>query len=183
MTRMKQFNSSCRQSGFTLIELMITLVIIATLLAVVAPAVRDIRKKNRIETSAHSLFTSLIFTRSEALKRNSQVVLCKSNNGADCTVGSEWHEGWLVYADADSDSAPDPNEVLRIGAALENGDTLYISGTSFTDQIAYNVDGSASGLGRFVLCNEGESDEFAKEVSISLTGRPRINSGTSDCTP
>ena len=180
---MKQVRPVSRSSGFTLVELMITVVIVAVLLSVVVPGVENIQNRNRMDTAAHALFTSLMFTRSEAIKRNSPVVMCKSSDASSCTDAAEWHHGWLIYADADSDSVVDPNEVLRIGTAFENGDTLYTSGADFDDQVVYNVDGSASGTGDFVLCNKGEASEFAREISISFTGRPKMNSGTVDCTP
>ena len=174
-----------QEQGFTLVELMITLEIAAVLLGTVAPGMARLMERNRIQTAADNLFTGLMLTRSEALKRNQSVVICKSANGTACATGggTEWHDGWLVYADADGDNAPDPNEILRVTSSLRNGDTLYTSGSDFDDQVSYNVDGTASGIGTFVVCNKAGDLNYSREVAVSVTGRPKLNKSTTDCTP
>lgn len=174
-----------QETGFTLVELMITLVVVAILLGTVAPGMARLMERNRIQTAADDLFTGLMLTRSEALKRNQNVVICKSANGTGCATGggTDWHDGWLVYADADGDSAADPNEILRVTSALRNGDTLYTSGSDFDDQVSYGVDGTASGIGTFVVCNEAGDLNYSREVAVSVTGRPKLNKSTTNCTP
>ena len=170
-------------TGFTLVELMITLLIAAIVLGLAAPGVSDLMERNRLQTSADSLYTGLMLARSEALKRNRPVTLCKSSNGTACTAGSSWHQGWLVYSDDDNDDAVDPNEILRVESALKAGDTLQIAGSDFSDDISYNTDGSASGTGTFVLCNADGDVEFGREVQVEVTGRPKLKYSTTDCTP
>lgn len=169
--------------GFTLIEMMVTLLIASILLGVAAPGMVQLLEQNRMQTAADSLFTSLMFTRSEALSRNQIVVMCKSSSGTACTAGAQWDQGWLVYTDADSDSAVDPNEILRVESALSGGDTLRVAGGDFSNDISYGMDGSASGIGTFVLCNESGNLEFAREIAVAITGRPKLNKTTDDCTP
>jgi type IV fimbrial biogenesis protein FimT len=172
-----------RSSGFTLVELMITLVIAAVLLGAVAPGMGALMERNRLQTGAHNLFGSLMLARSEALKRNQNVVMCKSADATACTTSGEWNQGWLIYADADSDGAPDPNEILQVSEALGQGDTLFVSGSDFSNVVSYRTDGSASGIGTFVLCNSAGDLNFAREVDVSITGRPKLNKSTTDCTP
>jgi len=172
-----------RTLGFTVVELMITLLIAAVLLGMAAPGLSDLLERNRIQTSANNLFTTLMLTRSEALKRNRAVVMCKSSSGTACTTGTQWHNGWLVYVDNDGDSAADPNEILRVEGSLRNGDTLLVSGADFTNEISYGMDGTASGTGTFVLCNASGDLDFARELDVAITGRPKLNKSTTDCTP
>ena len=82
-----QFNAN-RNKGFTLVELMITLVIVAILMALAVPSFNSTIKNNRISTQASELITSLNYVRSEAIKR-----------GADVTIGRadvNWENGWVI---------------------------------------------------------------------------------------
>jgi type IV fimbrial biogenesis protein FimT len=170
-------------AGFTLVELMITLLIAAIVLGLAAPGVSRLLERNRLQTSADSLFTGLMLARSEALKRNQPVTVCKSTNGTECTAGAAWNQGWLVYADADGDAAVDPNEILRVESTMRAGDTLNVAGADFADEISYNTDGSASGTGTFVLCNAKGEAQYGREIQVEVTGRPRLKTSTTDCTP
>lgn len=177
--------SEKRDGGFTLVELMITLVIASILLAVTVPGLATLVDNNRIQTGAQSLFSALMLTRTEALKRNREVIMCKSDDGLDCDTGTgtNWEQGWLVYVDTDGGSDVDANEILSVQGAFNGGLTLRVTGSDFTNLVSYGTDGSASGTGTFILCNEKGDTDNAREVQISLTGRPRMNLTTTDCTP
>ena len=89
-----------RQSGFTLVELLITVAIAAILLALAAPNFREMLVKRSVQAAAETLASDMRFARSEALKRSARTVICRSTDGTKCTavVGS-WSEGWIVYVD------------------------------------------------------------------------------------
>lgn len=180
---MNTHKSGGAQAGFTLIELMITLLIASVLIGMVAPSMATLVDNNRLQTSAEVLFTSMMLTRSEALKRNREVIMCKSSDGSSCTEDTEWQDGWLVFVDTDEDGVVDADEILRVNGALGGDTSLQVSGTDFSDQMSYQTDGSASGTGTFVLCNARADTATAREVDVSLTGRPKINKSTASCTP
>lgn len=96
----QQQATDMRQGGFTLIELMVTIGLLAILLAAVAPSFRGLLLDNQAATQANAVVTSLMFARSEAIKRNVPVVMCRSNTGTDY-AGSNWANGWILFADAD----------------------------------------------------------------------------------
>ncbi|WP_438951551.1 GspH/FimT family pseudopilin [Porticoccus sp.] len=175
---------STKQSGFTLIELMISIVILAVLLGLAAPAFIELVRDNRIQTSADQFFTSLILARSEALKRNQPVVMCKSTDGENCTTADDWAGGWLTYADENADGALDSGEpVINAQQGLPGGYTLTTKGSSFTNQLTYRQDGSASGFDTFVLCDAKGDTASAKEIVINIVGRPRMTKTTDNCSP
>ncbi len=173
-----------RAAGFTIIELMITILVAAIMVALAAPGMKELMERNRVQTAADTLFTSLMLARSESLKRNQPVVMCKTTDQANCStaVGVYWEQGWLVYADTDGDGSIDSDEILRVVEPMRNGDTVRATG-SFADSLTYRTDGSASGTGTFVLCNADGDTSFGREVDVSVTGRPRLNKTTADCTP
>jgi type IV fimbrial biogenesis protein FimT len=172
-----------RNEGFTLVELMITVVIAAILMGIVAPGMSKLIERNRLQTTSETVFTSLMLTRSEALKRNREVVMCKSTNGTACVTGTgtNWEQGWLVYVDADNDGSVDADEILRVVGPL-GGDITLRTG-DFDDEISYNTDGTASGAGEFVMCNAAEDIQTAREIGVTFTGRPKMNKTTTNCTP
>lgn len=88
-----------RSRGFTLIELMITLVLAAIILTLAVPGFQDIIRNNRAATQANELVTALGLARSEAVKRGARVSLCPSTDQASCIAGPDWSSGWIVFVD------------------------------------------------------------------------------------
>lgn len=170
-------------SGITLLELLIALLLMAVVLNLAVPGFRQLLDRNALQTAADRFFTSLMLTRSEALKRNQVAVICKSSDGASCATAGNWEQGWLVYVDVDADSAVDPNEIVRVDDGLRNGRTLRIASGAFDNTVSYRTDGTASGTGTFVMCSANQDLVSAREVEVNLTGRPRLTVSTTDCTP
>ena len=71
-------------AGFTMIELMVTVVILAVLVALAAPSYHRLVIDSRMTAQSNDFLTALHFTRSEAVKRNTTVTMCKSADGAAC---------------------------------------------------------------------------------------------------
>ncbi len=88
-------NQPAHSSGFTLIELMITIIIAAILFSIAIPSFTDTIAANRLTTSANELVTALNLARSEAIKRGMQVTI--RNKGA----ATQWESGWDVFVDID----------------------------------------------------------------------------------
>ncbi len=76
-------------SGFTIIELMVVVAIVAVLAAVGLPSMRDLLKTNRMKTVSLDLYSALTLARSEAIKRSSSSV-------SMIAVGGNWQNGWTV---------------------------------------------------------------------------------------
>ena len=184
MFRRKQHT---HQMGFTLIELMIVLVVMGVILALSAPSMLNILQRNRLQTTADNFFADLMLARSEAVKRNQPVVLCKSNTGSACVTSGNWDQGWLIYADQDADGVKDVGEpVLRVGEALGSGDTLRVTRVAFSNQLTYHNDGSSSGAAgdeTFVFCDADANVSTAREILVTITGRPKRQQKTTGSCP
>lgn len=164
-------NTQHKMAGFTIIELMITLVVAAILLAIAAPSFRSIIQDNRLTTDVNTLAASLNLTRSEAIKRGTQVTLCKSNDAASCVATANWQDGWIIWADTDNDAAVDANEIIRVIGGLSEGNTLAFA--TGNNAIVYNPTGFASNDdGTFRLCDD-RGINFAKGLVISPSGGVR----------
>lgn len=112
------------ESGFSLIEVMIVIAVLAILIGIALPSFRAAIQNNRITAQANELVTAFHLARSEALKRNRPVVLCASNNGSACAGG--WANGWIVAEDnaAPGTAPPSLAAVIRTWQAPEGGTTI-----------------------------------------------------------
>jgi prepilin-type N-terminal cleavage/methylation domain-containing protein len=91
--------------GFTLVELMVTLAVLAILIAIAAPSMEQMIRQNRLDADVQKIQTAFSFARSEAIKRSATVSVVPSATG--------WGGGWSVITD---DSASNPNCVLNTAA-------------------------------------------------------------------
>src|SRR5436309_3565173 len=86
------------QRGFTLLELMTALTVLAILVGIATPSFRQFSANSRTVASANSLANALAVGRSEALRRGSPVAICASLDGIACNT-TNWSQGWLVFTD------------------------------------------------------------------------------------
>jgi type IV fimbrial biogenesis protein FimT len=165
-----------KNSGFTLLELAITVAVISIVMAIAIPSMSTFAQNDRLTTNINTLIGHLAYARSEAVKRSQQVSLCVSNDSGTTNpscAGSDWHEGWIVYVDADgSNSFSAGEEVLRAQQALEGSNTLA---TGIGTTVIYDYRGyvKTASIGSFLLC-DGRSGPHGKTITISTTGRVRL---------
>ena len=171
-----------QQSGFNLVELMVTVAIVAIVVAFGIPSMTEFSKNDRLTTNINTLVGHLAYARSEAVKRSVQVALCVSStaatNNPGCT-GGNWHDGWVVYVDADGDgNLGAGEEVLRVQQAFEGSNTLAATAGIGT-QVTYDYRGFVTATGSFLLCDD-RTGPHGKTVTITNTGRVRAE-GESTC--
>lgn len=94
-------------SGFTLIEMIITIMVMGILLGIGVPSFVDTVRNHRIASASNAFVTSLITAREESRKRGVQVSLCIRATDTSCATGADdWSAGWLMFTD---DLAPTGN--------------------------------------------------------------------------
>lgn len=121
------FKTSFKLKGFTLIEIMVTLVVFAIVTVLAVPNFRTFVQSNNITASANNLMGSLSLARSEAVKRNTTVSICASNSQVGCT-GVDWDAGWIVFTDTPTDGMVDgDDELLSAVRGLPGGMELLSS--------------------------------------------------------
>ena len=166
-----------KNSGFTLLELIVTLTIVSLVMAIGVPSLRDFIKNDRLSTQINTLVGHLALARSEAVKRHQPVVVCASSNQASCQ-SNDWKDGWIVFADVDASadvSAGD--EILRVQQSLDGDSTLNSTAGAI---VIYDARGFApNSAGSFSLCDDRGATHL-KSITISNTGRVR-QGGSSSC--
>ena len=168
-----------RNSGFTLFELIVVMVLAAIFLTLGVPVFRDFIREQRIIAQTNGLVGALNLARSEATKRGVRVLICRAV-GADCATDAAgiWEEGWLIYADNNGNGVRDAEEpILRAGQRAV-GEITIRAGGAFTRWIAYQPSGSSVGNtnlanGTFRICDSRGVDH-ARFVAINVTGRARV---------
>jgi len=181
------------QTGFTLLELIITMAIAAILLTIAVPNFQTTIANNRLATQTNSLVTDINITRSEAVKRGTSVVLCSSADPnavapACLGAGNAWTSGWIVFVNGTGDVNPNQfsnatDTLIKVSQAIGGTATILTAGA--LNIFTYNGDGT-SAAATFSICdNRGEA--FGRQVQIRATGRPRLIGSplpaAGDCTP
>ncbi len=166
--------------GFTLLELMITVAVLALVTTLAIPVFDQMYQTNRVRGVRDDLFRSLNYARSEAITRNQQVSVCpKRPNRLDCRGNvnntRNWNEGWLVWADGNDDGAFQTDELLRMVDAIDDYAKIRTSGTFNDTSLDFQPDGSADNT-TFSVCAKGHRVRL--QVVVSRTGR--VRNGTED---
>ncbi|HMM76984.1 MAG TPA: GspH/FimT family pseudopilin [Gammaproteobacteria bacterium] len=113
-------------AGFTIVELMITIVVLGIALAFAVPNMQDLIMNNRLTSQLNLLSSNLALARNEAVKQNALVIACASSDGEDCAdADTAWDDGWMIFVDRNGDFAPDLDDAgCEEGATPADGDCL-----------------------------------------------------------
>jgi type IV fimbrial biogenesis protein FimT len=87
-----------KSGGFTLVELMVTLAVIAILAMVAVPSFGSLMRSHRVNSVANQLLADLTYVRAEAAMRGKYVSICASDDGNSCSKSNDYAPGWIVYA-------------------------------------------------------------------------------------
>ncbi|MDM9653336.1 GspH/FimT family pseudopilin [Pseudomonas wenzhouensis] len=148
--------------GFTLVELMIVLVVMAVLLGIAVPSMTQFTFSGKLRSYSNEIVASAVLARSEAIKRNQAVTLCVSSNGTSCASGS-WESGWIVRTSG--------GEVIHRQQPITDGFKVIGSVSS----IAFQPSGVGSTQATLKVCRATPSlGDQESEVSISATGRTAV---------
>jgi type IV fimbrial biogenesis protein FimT len=186
-----QIRTRVRQNGFTLVELIFTLVIFAILLAMAIPSFSGLIASSRLSGTTNDLLAALAQTRAEAIRRGQRVTLCASANGTQCSNAGDWNQGWIIFTDGTpnvtaSNATVDNNDAIIATSPASNNDIL-IQGqlTAGQPAIVRYVSFASNGLSRTVgaasqiqggiiqVCTTSSSvsnDTRARNILINASG-------------
>lgn len=148
--------------GFSLIELMLAVSILAILLAIALPSYQSGVRNTQVRDAVENLHVTLMFARSEAIKRNDRV-LVRANEDAD-----EWHLGWEVIGFDGADEIQ-----LREQQPINN---VRIEEVNGNDEVEFDRTGRSIGEVEFSLCSD-QSGGVERLVNIAISGMARVEQG------
>lgn len=145
-----------KATGFTLIELMVTIAILAITVTIAIPSFQNVIASNQLQEGRERLRMAIQTAKGEAVARNQTVSLCPSSDGSTCGGNGDWDESWLVVADSNDSGAVSIGTTLRVFEAPDASEVtlVHIGGVNF---IRFESNGIAAGLGAasFGFCDPG----------------------------
>jgi type IV fimbrial biogenesis protein FimT len=182
-----------RAAGFTLTELMITIAVAGVLLAVATPNLRTFIQNSRLTSAANDMLRSFQIARSEAIKRQRNVVVCASANptaaNPTCSYGA--FTGWIVFEDTNFNWSVDAGEpILERHGSLDPSITVKADNDrieSYASTGFANPAAARTPTRNILLCDvrgnrpaPGAGNSVERVVLIIPTGRARVSKTTVD---
>lgn len=155
---------SFRQAGFTLIELMIAVSVLAVLMAIAVPSFQDLTRNMALAGAANEVVGGLQFARSEAVRRNQRVAFEAKTN-----------RSWAVFIDANSNSSFDSGDT----SIRESSYSDQVTALGAAIQVSFGGAGDASTSTNF--CLKVSNHAKSKKITIERSGRPMIEDKGVDC--
>jgi len=157
--------------GFTLFELLITMLLIALISSLAVPSLAASLARQRQSVEINALFHAIHLARKESIMRRKVVSLCPSLDGRQCTSSRDWSTGWLMFENKDRDSPPRIDDDEPVLDSHRVGDHVRISANrkGFTLRATF----LRATNGTFVFCDP-EQRITPKALVVSYTGRPRV---------
>lgn len=188
--RSNQFFLNSKGQGFSLIETLVVISILAIFAVFAIPMFGDLTQNNRMRAQVSNLVGQFAQARTEAMRRGFRVTMCPGTE-TGCS-GNQWENGLIAFVDIDADGVRDSGEeIILVGAALTGNNTMRSD--QFSTFISFRYDGASTAVdgsanpGSFVVCDSRGFGEHARALNILATGRIKIfasnesDSGVDSC--
>lgn len=175
-----------KQTGMTLIELVVTVTIVAILSAVALPSLKEMIESNRLTALNNQLVSSLNYVRGEAVKRAYEVTMCVRNStGTGCATSGGFENGWIVFVDCDGDNTVDTTgcnygpgntnaaEDILMDTAPDFQGVTVTGTTTATPSIRYRPNGGIAGVSGSLTLNT-TTQEYEQDLNVGSTARYKI---------
>ncbi len=183
-----------KQSGFSMVELMVVMAISAILLGLAAPSFTTLVKKSNVTSAVNTFLADARFARSEAVRLGTTVTMCRSadsetgiTSGPTCANGADWASGWIIFMDQDRDGDRDYNadaslddRVLRRQGPISSIDIEDQGGTT---KIKFAPTGRLVNATSAVTLTFGGSYDVSitRNVCVNVGGRARVETSDEAC--
>jgi len=156
------------QGGFTVIEIMVAIALLAVMVTIGVPAFTSTINSNETAAKSNAFLSALKMARSEATKRRQNIIVCASNNQTDCASNS-WSDGWIIFEDTDAGSDFDSGEEILDTYNLPTGFSVTRAAGG-TDQIVFASTGlsDSSVAQAFTVCKANTTN--GRQLTIDRSG-------------
>lgn len=175
-----------KATGFTLVELVVTLAVAAMLVAMAAPAFSTYIKNNRIIAATNHLVAQLQYARSEAVSKGQPVVLARTG-----ATAKDLSKGWIIYTDGSatvggSKYTASEDTLLKSFEGYGSSNITLNSNAAGNQWIAYSSRGllwENPGVSVVIAVCDDRGVTQGRLITISPTGRSRVTDSTDATTP
>lgn len=159
-------------AGITLIELLVTLGLLAIVLTMGVPAFASLQRDARVANVHHLLTSSLALARITAVSRGKPVTVCPSSNGTNCRTDTVWEDGWIVFIDPLRTGNP-ASEAAIVQRLDPIGPGLALRSTAARRRVRFSPSGWSSGSNLSVRLCSAKDQRHLGSVIVNNAGRPR----------
>ena len=174
MLRSKSNRKHIFTSGFTMVELLVTIAILGIITAIGIPGLSEFIVKTRVDSQVSEIHRLILTARNTAINTGQNVTICPLSGN---TCGTNWHSEVSVFVDNNNDGDYDANDTLvKVKSAIQNGDKLQYAQSS----LVYTPSGTLSGGAAatpFNYCPNGHTDK-SRGIVVSASGRAYATSDT-----
>lgn len=184
-----------KMRGLTLIELLVTMAILAILMGLAAPSFLRTVRSNDMSTAVNTFLADMRFARSEAVKRGGRVAVCRTDSpeasppscAADAgSTGKGWATGWIVFHDLDASGGFSSGDaVLRVQAGLGSVDTVLEGTSTASTTFRFTATGrlaDASLAAKLTFGGDRFATDLKRVICVGAGGRGRIaGDGNASC--
>ncbi|HET6563765.1 MAG TPA: GspH/FimT family pseudopilin, partial [Xanthomonadales bacterium] len=158
-------------SGFSVLECLVVISILAILLVQGVPALREYGQRQRMSAAMHALHSHLAMARNDAVRFNVEMVICPGEKTSGCRNDSAWDSGWLIFEDLNGDRAYQSGErLLATEPGLEN---IMVRSTTGRRYLRFVPNGSSPGSNSSISFCDLRGAVAARKLVISNLGRIR----------
>lgn len=173
--RPTQINQHIKSKGITLIELMVTLLLVSTLIASASPIFSTLLRENQLNNQTTELTRALYYARSQALALGQSVLICPLDSTLNCATQNKkiWTQGWFVAVDQNNNRNFDVQTDVKLRIFQNQKNNVDIISNRAAVAV-FSSDGNATGSNRtFTLCHKYDN-KVARQVVLSNSGRHRL---------
>ncbi|MGB5325826.1 MAG: GspH/FimT family protein [Pseudomonadales bacterium] len=160
------------RTGYSLLELLITLLLVAIIASFATPTLRTFVDSARADAFQESLRKAIYRTRSTAIFNKKIVSLCPySEDGC----GTNWEDGLMIFTDENNNGKIDTGDELLERFYIEKaGYSISWRASARKNFLRFSPSGMARAFGRFTICNSSNDLRLARTIVVNRQGRLRL---------
>ena len=158
--------------GFTLMELLVSLAVAATLSSLAYPAFDNLLAQIHSTSRVNDLVGMIRFARHAAISERRWVALCPAE-GDWCTNSADWHTGIMGFEDRNRDGERQPEEpILAYLSRLDPGEQLRWRSFRRRNYLQFRAEGYTNWQnGSFLYCPASGDPRYGKVLIVNIQGR------------